>query len=194
MAPAESVDFYCVQFFLIILMGVTTSKLFTCWSGTQSLSVLLFFSFLSKHMLNKKDAQLESCRLSFILWQNEDWSQGDSKQIALRDCSQEVVVRSLSHVRLCDPMDCSLPGFSVHGVFQARVLLWGAIAFSRGSSWPRDRTQVSCIAGRCFTLWAVRYWGEGQYIRFWWRGSSVQSSTYFIWGFSPRIWCHHEWI
>ena len=57
---------------------------------------------------------------------------------------------------LCDRMDCSLPGFSVHGIFQARVLEWGAIAFSRGSSRPRDCTQVSCIAGRRFTLWATR--------------------------------------
>ena len=56
---------------------------------------------------------------------------------------------------LCDPMDCSLPGSSVHGIFQARVLEWGAIAFS-GSSWSRDWTRVSCIAGRRFTLWATR--------------------------------------
>ena len=57
-----------------------------------------------------------------------------------------------SRLTLGDPMDCSLPGFSVHGIFQARVLEWVAISFSKGSSWPRDRTQVSCIAGRCFTL------------------------------------------
>ena len=57
---------------------------------------------------------------------------------------------------LCDPMDCSLPGFSFHGIFQARVLKWVAISFSRGFSWPRDRTQVSCIAGRRFTLWVTR--------------------------------------
>ena len=43
---------------------------------------------------------------------------------------------------LCDPMDCSLPGSSVHRIFQARVLEWVAISFSRGSSQPRDRTQV----------------------------------------------------
>ena len=48
---------------------------------------------------------------------------------------------------LCDPMDCSLPGSSVHGIFQARVLEWVAISFFRRSSWPRDRTQVSCIVG-----------------------------------------------
>ena len=49
---------------------------------------------------------------------------------------------------LCDPMDCSLPGFSVHGIFQARVLEWVAISFSRGSSQPRDWTQVSLIVGK----------------------------------------------
>ena len=57
---------------------------------------------------------------------------------------------------LCDPMDCSLPGSSVHGIFQAIVLEWIAIFCSRGSSWPRYQTQVSCIADRCFTLWATR--------------------------------------
>ena len=48
-------------------------------------------------------------------------------------------------------MDCSLPASSVHGIFQARLLEWVAISFSRGSSWPRDWTSISCIAGRCFT-------------------------------------------
>ena len=57
---------------------------------------------------------------------------------------------------LCDPIDCSLPGSSIPGIFQARILEWVAISFSRGSSWPRDRTQVSHIAVRCFTLWATR--------------------------------------
>ena len=52
-------------------------------------------------------------------------------------------------------MDCSLTGSSVHGIFQVRILEWGAISFSRGSSWPRDRTQVSRIAGRRFTIWAT---------------------------------------
>ena len=55
---------------------------------------------------------------------------------------------------LCDPMDSSLPGSSVHGIFQARILEWVAISFSRGSSQPRDWTQVSHIAGRHFTIWA----------------------------------------
>ena len=49
---------------------------------------------------------------------------------------------------LCDPMDCSPPGSSIHGIFQARVLEWGAISFYRESSQPRDRTLVSRITGR----------------------------------------------
>ena len=53
---------------------------------------------------------------------------------------------------LCDPMDCSLPGSSVHGILQARILDWVGIPFSRESSQPRDRTQVSCIADRFFTV------------------------------------------
>ena len=57
---------------------------------------------------------------------------------------------------LCDPMDCSLPGSSVRGVFQARILEWVSISFSRRSSHPRVRTQVSCIVGRHFTDWATR--------------------------------------
>ena len=63
---------------------------------------------------------------------------------------------------LCDPMDCSLPGFSVHGILQTKKLKWVAMPSSRGSSWPRNRSCisciVSCIAGRCFTVWAISYW------------------------------------
>ena len=65
--------------------------------------------------------------------------------------------KSFSRVRLCNPMDCSSPGPSVHGILQARMLEWVAIPFSRGSSWPRDRTWVFCIAGRFLTVWAHMY-------------------------------------
>ena len=57
---------------------------------------------------------------------------------------------------LCDPMVSSPPGSSVHGILQARILERVAIPFSRGSSQPRNQTQVSCIAGRFFTNWATR--------------------------------------
>ena len=56
-------------------------------------------------------------------------------------------------------MDYSPPGFSIHGLLQARILKWVVIPISRGSSQPRDRTQACCIAGRFFTDWVTR---EGQ--------------------------------
>ena len=55
---------------------------------------------------------------------------------------------------LCNPMDFSPPGSAVNGIFQARMLEWAAISSSRGSSWPRDLTYVSHIAGWFFTVWA----------------------------------------
>ena len=60
-------------------------------------------------------------------------------------------------------MGCSPPGSSVHGIFQARILEWVAIPISRGSSPPRDRTWVSCIAGRFFASCATR---EAQYMQY----------------------------
>ena len=60
-------------------------------------------------------------------------------------------VQVLSHVRLCNPTD-----YTVHGILQARILEWVTFPFSRGSSQPRDRTQVCCIAGGFFTNWASR--------------------------------------
>ena len=72
-----------------------------------------------------------------------------------------ICVVLVAGVWLCDPTDCSPPGSSVHGIVQARILEWIAISFSRGSSWPRDQTQVSCIAGRFFTIWAI---GKSQYL------------------------------
>ena len=67
-----------------------------------------------------------------------------------------VVFWSLSHVWSCNPMDCSPPASSVHRIFQARILEWIAISFSRGCSWPSNWTWVSCIAGSFFTDWATR--------------------------------------
>ena len=67
---------------------------------------------------------------------------------------------------LCDPMDSSLPGSSVHGIFQTVVLEWIAISFSRGSSQPRGGTEVSHIVDRRFTVWATREVSSGLYINF----------------------------
>ena len=83
----------------------------------------------------------------FIHWAT--WEALDSIEVKWREVTQ-------SCPTLCDPMDCSLPGSSVHGIFQAIVLEWIAISFSKGSSQSRDRTRVSRIVDRRFTVWAAK--------------------------------------
>ena len=84
---------------------------------------------------------------------------------------------------LCDPMDCILPDFSVHGIFQARVLEWVAISFSMGSSWLRDWTQVSCIAGKRFTLWPTRESKRGYLGGYW--STPLRPSLFANWHLKP---------
>ena len=73
----------------------------------------------------------------------------------------EMCVCAQSYLTLCDTMDCSLPGSSVHGILQARILEWVAISFSRGSSQPRDWTCISYVSyiGRCI-LYQLSYQGS----------------------------------
>ena len=66
---------------------------------------------------------------------------------------------------MCDPMDCSLPISSVHGILQARILEVVVIPFSRGSSQPRDGTQVSHITGELFPLYHLSHQGSPAYLR-----------------------------
>ena len=79
-----------------------------------------------------------------------------SKLFALQLSASVLIEREIAQLcpTLCNPVDCSPPGSSIHGILQARILEWVAISFSKGSFWPRDRTQVSRIAGRCFNLCA----------------------------------------
>ena len=65
------------------------------------------------------------------------------------------VFSRFSRVQLCDPIDCSLSGSSVHEILQARILEWVAMPSSRGSFRPRDWTLASCIVGGFFTCWAI---------------------------------------
>ena len=98
----------------------------------------------------------------------------------------------LNHVQLfAIPWTCSLPNSSAHGIFQARIQEWVAIPFSRGSSWPRDRTPVFCIASRVFTVWAIREASKGPY------GQSYGFSSSHVWmweldhkeSWAPKNWC-----
>ena len=86
-----------------------------------------------------------------ILWAHEIQRIADKKCYLKHEVKCSEVSQSCP--TLCEPMDCSPPGSSDHGILQARILEWVAISFSRGSSWPRDRTQVSRIVGRRFNLW-----------------------------------------
>ena len=78
-------------------------------------------------------------------------------------------VKSLSCVQLFDPVDCSPPGSSIHGILQTRILEWVAISisFSRGSFQPRDQSQVSRTAGRLFTVWSGNPIGRGIQTKGW---------------------------
>ena len=83
----------------------------------------------------------------------------------------------------CNPMDCSPPGFSIHGIFQARILEWVAVSFSRRSSWPRDRTWVSHIAGRCFPIQNVMRTSWSHYypfLHFFFLQSSLNLLQYYF--------------
>ena len=82
-----------------------------------------------------------------------DWAAA-TKLILVESASASEVPQSCLTLR--PYMDYSLPESSIHGIFQARVLEWVAISFSRRSSWPRDWTRVSRIAGTRFTIWAIR--------------------------------------
>ena len=73
--------------------------------------------------------------------------------LCIYDC---VCAPLLSVIWLCDPMSCNMPGSSVHGIFQARILEWVAISSSRISSWPKDQTHVSCISST--SRWILHHW------------------------------------
>ena len=84
------------------------------------------------------------------------YSSRTDHQLLTSGISQKLCCLLLSCVWFHDPVDCSPPGSSVHGISQARILEWIATSFSMGSSWPTDQTRVSRIAGRFFTVWDTR--------------------------------------
>ena len=123
--------------------------------------------------------------IPFSFWNFPQWSK-----------VVEVLVTQSSPT-LCDPMDYSLPGSFIHGILQTRILEWVAFLFSRESSIPRDQTRVSCIAGRFFTIWAIREAKVEVFLEFPWFlydpenvGNSISGSSaspkpsLYIWKFS----------
>ena len=127
------------------------------WTGLISLQ----FKRLSRSS-PRQFKSINSLALSFLMVQLSHPYMTTEKTIALtRWTFIGKVVSLLFNVAiikktLCNPVDYILPGAFVHGIFQAIVLEWIAISFSRGSSQPRDWTWVSHIVDRCFTVWATR--------------------------------------
>ena len=115
---------------------------FSLSAEIPSLPLALFIVMLPKQLI-------EHCESTILQFRKEKLYQSRLSEGTRGYFESESEV-SQSCPTLCDPTDCSLPGFSVHGIFQARVLEWVAISFSRGSSRPRDWTWVSQIVGRCF--------------------------------------------
>jgi len=76
------------------------------------------------------------------------WADAPGARLGLQLCKESDIAQAC--LTLCNPMDCSLPGSSVHGIFQARVLEWAAVSFSRGSSWSRDWTQSPALQTEAF--------------------------------------------
>ena len=116
---------------------------------------LLFVDFLMKGLLMKVNEESEKVGLKLNIQKTKimassSTTSGHHPFNGRKSESEIEVIQSCP--TLCDPVDCSLPGSSIHGLFQARVLEWVAISFSRVSSQSRDRTQVSCIVGRYFTV------------------------------------------
>ena len=145
--------FYIHIFFLYLFLFKKNQRLLYC----QPMCVCLILSN-SWMLLHSEESTVnfsyQSLWISCLgLTQFEATAEKDSVVLVVQSCPT-----------VCDPMDCSLPGSSLHGILQVRILEWKkkkrilewiAIPFSRGSSWPRDWTQVSCVAGSLFTVWAT---------------------------------------
>ena len=145
-------DFW-FQLLLFVCLGWLCSNLFVVLPQLSILSTpkphqLLSFSSLS---CNRKSGVTDHLLITAMPWTwflDQRWILAHARNNLWFACSVTQLCPTL-----CDPMDCSLPGFSVHGISQARILEWVAISFSRGSSRPSDWTHVSWI-GR----WILYHW------------------------------------
>ena len=121
-----------------------TGGFFTRWTIGEAVTHPIFSAYLLLFHLYSNDSNLYHQR-------------GPALQISKATLNHVIADCSVAQcLTLCDPMNYNLPGSSVHGILQTRILEWVAISFSRGSSQPRDQTRVACIAGRHFTVWVTR--------------------------------------
>ena len=146
-----------------VLISANTLYHHKTLTNTFLLPLLILCSFLSKNSMFNGSSFVGWTRSSLIkasyLW---PWLSGTAVCVCVCVCRcvcvgvcVYVLVAQLSPI-LCDPMDCNPPGSSVHGILQATILEWVAVPFFRLSSGYIHQNQVSCIAGRFFTIWATR--------------------------------------
>ena len=157
MHPGLTLSYFVLKYELSII-----TKMFPSWQCHQFLCEIFFFNnFKSGDRKPAKGSELlnKNSHFYFLFFSVTKrisiWQESGSLRICLQ--WKWIKWKSLSPVQLCDPM-----GYSVHGIFQARILEWVTFPFSKGFSQSRDQTQVSRIAGRFFTSWATRevqeYW------------------------------------
>jgi len=153
----------------------------TSWNKPNSLILFLIHGFLFLQRKPSEAGLYELSPSEWLLLQSPSWdlasvthntwdrwhfpltdlyyslvrltTQHGLKKLNIPECLSITHVCAQSHLTLCDPLDCRPPGSSVHGVFQARILQWVAISSSRGSSWPRNRTHISCVS--CSSRWVL---------------------------------------
>ena len=117
------------------------------WDFSQGLFSQIISNFPERGILRKAlpdHSEIKEEEIHNYIWKNKYSSAWKNFKVLV----------TWSCPTLCNLMNSSPPGSSVHGILQARTLEWAAIPFSSGSSWLRDWTRVSCIAGRFFTIWA----------------------------------------
>ena len=146
--PVRSVSFICVTGQMLL----NSEQRFTYISAARGrllayLHPLVFWCWEKA----TRDAQRRQCWDTAVPAEIVDTWSKLVKNAAIIPIKYLLFSRSVMSDLFCNPRNYSPPGSSVHGISQARILEWIAISFSRGSSWPRDQTHVSCIAGRFFT-------------------------------------------
>ena len=139
--PWPSADFSVLRWIAFVLNVVLN------WS--YALGKLVVLNTQSVNILLSKSwdcAQVSQKGISTIISMVSNLStvKGNVHLHASTSATGKVKVKVKSCPTLCDPMDCSLPGSSIHGIFQAKIPWWFAISFSRRASQPRDWTLVSC--------------------------------------------------
>ena len=131
--------------------------------------------FLKKVFVGRKKEMLRAEKRAEGLSVKLGWGCGTCRKSSIKTLIIDIkawakwyfvcVLVSHSCSTLCDPMNRSPPGSSVHGILQAGILEWVAIPFSKGFSWPRKWIRVSSIAGKFFTIWATREAQNGINVR-----------------------------